>query len=481
MTRKKKAIITVTAILAAAAIVAGSAAAINSKKSDSTDAKVYVSAVSDNNTAVSNMYGGNCFSGVVETQKSLNVKYDSSKKINEVYVEEGSQVKKGDKLFSYDVDSMKLQKEQAQLEIDKNSADIESKNKQIEQLEKDKKKASSDEQFSFATQIQSLKTDISQAEYDIKVKKSEMSQIDKSIENSTVTAEMDGIVNKLNKISQNNGDDSQNTGDNTTDPDVIMTIIADGDFRVKGKVNEQNMSALYVDEPVIITSRVDSSVTWTGKISEISNEAEKNNNDMYYYGGGSDDYSTSSNYVFYVTLDSNENLMLGQHVIIEPDYGQADAIDKKGIWLMQDYVLTDDDGKTYVWAANKKNKLEKKYVEIGQKDDNSGDCEILKGLSEDDLIAYPDEYCKDGVTVTTNVEDITGDDSENMPADGGDVGNADGEGGADYAGGVDEGVSEEDFSDEVNSDDNAGDADNADNADDNAVGEVIFADSEDRV
>ena len=97
------------------------------------------------------------------------------------------------------------------------------------------------------------------------------------------------------------------------------------------------------------------------------------------------------------------------------------------------------------------------------------------------MIAYPDEYCKDGVTVTTNVEDITDDDSENMPADGGDVGNVDGEDGADYAGGVDEGVSEEDFSDEVNSDDNAGDADNADNADDNAVGEVIFADSEDRV
>ena len=62
-----------------------------------------------------------------------------------------------------------------------------------------------------------------------------------------------------------------------------------------------------------------------------------------------------------------------------------------------------------------------------------------------------------------------------MPADGEDVGNADGEDGAD------EGVSEEGFSDEVNSDDNSGDADNADNADDNAVGEVIFADSEDRV
>ena len=200
-------------------------------------------------------------------------------------------------------------------------------------------------------------------------------------------------------------------GENT-DADVVMTIIASGDFRVKGTINEQNMMAVSTDMPVIIRSRADDTVSWNGTITEIGSEPVQNNSGIM-YSGDSDEMTTSSKYPFYVSLDSNEGLMLGQHVIIEPDYGQSGMEEKSGIWIYEDYIVTDKDGKTFVWAAGKKDKLEKKYVEIGEKDENYGDCQIVSGLTDKDNIAYPAEDYKEGMNTTTDPNEITPDD-ENM-------------------------------------------------------------------
>lgn len=59
-----------------------------------------------------------------------------------------------------------------------------------------------------------------------------------------------------------------------------------------------------------------------------------------------------------MTLDSSDGLMLGQHLLVSMDDMSDDSIDKSGIWLYSDYVLTDEDGKSYVWAADKKDRLE---------------------------------------------------------------------------------------------------------------------------
>ena len=83
--------------------------------------------------------GGDCFSGVIESQKSLDVKYDTSKTIKEILVKEGDEVSEGTELFTYDVEAMELELEQGELEIEKFNNDIDSMQKQITQLESDKK------------------------------------------------------------------------------------------------------------------------------------------------------------------------------------------------------------------------------------------------------------------------------------------------------------------------------------------------------
>ena len=407
MTKKKKIIISAVSVAAAAAIaVSGILIWKNSSDEFEDSGKVYVSKVEEVNTAASFSLGGECFSGVVEPQKSYDVKYDSTKKIKEILVKEGDTVKEGTDLFTYDVEAMKLEQEQAELEIERMNNEISSMKKQISELESEKKNVSKDEQYSYTAQIQSLETDVAKVEYDIKVKNTDIDKIKNSISNSTVKSEVSGTVSKVNNISDSSDDEYMNDyyGYGQESSDVLITITESGNFRVKGKINEQNMMLIYEEMPVVIRSRIDDTMTWNGIVSEISTEPAADTQNMY-MDGNSDDMTTSSNYNFYITPETTDGLMLGQHVIIEPDSGQISTVEKEGIWIYEDYIQTDSDGKNFVWATDKKDRLEKRYVETGEHDDMYGDTEIVNGLDESDCIAYPSDDYKEGMHTTTNIEE----------------------------------------------------------------------------
>lgn len=81
-----------------------------------------------------------------------------------------------------------------------------------------------------------------------------------------------------------------------------------------------------------------------------------------------------------------------------------------------------DDGDPYVWAADKNDKIEKRKVELGEYDENLMRYEILSGISEEDRIAFPDSYIKEGMKVTENYEDVM-----NQDMNGGDGEDIDGD------------------------------------------------------
>lgn len=397
---KKKIIIICSVAAAIILIVVGFLIWKFSNNDDDELGLAFVSPVSDCNTAVVNL-SGNSYSGVVESQKALEVKVDADKIIKDINVKEGDDVEEGDELFTYDVEAMKLELEEGKIEIERINNEIESNKKQIKELETEKKSAGSDAQVSYTTQIQSLETDNDKLEYDIKVKKVSQDKLENSIKNSSVKAEIAGTIKALKTT-------EEMTESGT---DVIMNIVTNSSFRIKGKINEQNIGSIMQGDAVIVNSRVDDTVSWNGTVSEISNEPEANN-DMMYMDGDSE--SSSSNYAFYVEPENIDGLKLGQHVLISIDYGQSSSIEKTGIWLYDDYLVADGEN-YFVWAAGEDEKLEKRYVEIGQKDENNFDSEILSGLEEDDLIAYPSDDYQEGMKTTTNIEDIDIDDE--MPND----------------------------------------------------------------
>ena len=66
---------------------------------------------------------------------------------------------------------------------------------------------------------------------------------------------------------------------------------------------------------------------------------------MSYGSENSDNQATK--YPFYVTLDTIDGLMLGQHVYIET----STSLEADKMWLMRDYIVDADSDHPYVWVA----------------------------------------------------------------------------------------------------------------------------------
>ena len=320
---KKKAAIVLGAIAVAAAAAAGIWYFWGNGGKDSKD-RVYVEKVS---SVTGNLMGAqNRYSGVVQPQETVEVNADSERTIGEVYVEVGDTVEAGTPLFSYDTEDLTLELEQAKLELENQDIEISGYRNQIRELEKERTAAAEANKFEYTTQIQTIETQIKQAEFTKSSKQLEINKLQKRVDNSQVNSTASGIVKSI--------DDGQSQNEDTT---AYMTILSTGEYRIKGTVNEQNVGMISSGLDVIIRSRVDEDITWTGMIESLDTEESSGSSDGDMMEGSDDGENASSDYSFYVTLDDAEGLMLGQHVLIELDEGQTE--EKEGIWLQSGYIV----------------------------------------------------------------------------------------------------------------------------------------------
>lgn len=408
---KKKGIIILIVVLLVLAGAAGTVYyVLHNKKEKTSEELVYATKVSDltgNYDLMESRY-----MGTVESQEVKGVNRDADKKIKELYVKEEDEVKEGDVLFEYDTESMELQLRQLELELTSINNNITTLNQQISSLVSEKAAAPAEEQLGYSAQIQNLQAQVNQANYDASAKQLEIDRQKLSMENTKVVAPMDGIIKTINEnnSTSSSGDNSNydNSNNNSSDStsNAYITIMAKGDYRIKATASELTVRSMSEGQSMIIRSRVDDT-TWTGTVTKIDLEHPDNgnNNDNYMMGSGG---TTATKYPFYISLDSAEGLMLGQHVYVEADYGQGDV--KEGLWLDEFYIMQEDDG-AYVWAENAKGYIEKRKVELGGYDENMMRYQILSGLTEDDYIAYPEERVKEGMKVTHNYEDVVTDDT----------------------------------------------------------------------
>ena len=340
MSKKKKIIISVIAVvLIIAVIVSAVVIAMTKGKNAKKSSGVYANKVSD---VMYQAGSTDRYSGVVEAADSMDIKADSEKKVKDILVSEGDEVQVGTPLFTYDTKDLAAKKESATLELESLNNTLSGYDAQIEQLNKEKKEASKDQQLDYTLQIQQVQTQQKQTQYDV----------------------------------------------------------ATGDYRVKGTIDEQSFlnSGLAEGQAVIVRSRVDESKTWQGTISKVDTENPQtdNSNSGMYDDGNSE--QKASKYNFYVQLTGTGDMLLGQHVYVEPDFGQTQM--KEGIWIDESYVVKDGDD-AYVWTLNKKDKLEKTKVELGDYDENLMMYEIKSGLSKDDYIVWASDDLYEGEPAQT--------------------------------------------------------------------------------
>lgn len=377
----------------------------------SVDGTAYVESVSDIMGYGSGNGMNNRYTGEVEPQDSWKIKLQSDLSVDECFVQVGDQVKEGDKLFSYNTEEMQLAKERAELEVESLKNENAQLEKDIKSYQSDLNSASTREKIELQTEILTAQTTIKKNEYSIDSANDEIEDLEKNIKDATVTSKMDGVVQVINEeVGLSSGADSDDEEDYSDYSDgdeesIYMTIVAVGDYRVKGSVSETNVWSLSEGDPVIVRSRVDENAKWTGSISSVNTDetedSDENSDEMDYMDGTSGE--SASTYNFYVELDSDEGLMMGQHVLIEQDFGQDE--EREGIWLPSAYLKIDED-KYFVWVSNKRDRLELREVTVGEYDEDLDSYEITDGLEMDDCIASDTGSLQENMKTTTDISEV---------------------------------------------------------------------------
>lgn len=352
---------------------------------ESNNQNIYVQKVS---TIIGSSYTENRYSGVVESSETVDINQDGNKSITDMYVEAGQKVSKGDKLFSYDTTEASNSIAQKKLDIEAQNNEIQAQNNTIADYKAELNKGG--DKVEIQARINDASFAIRQAQNTIKATQTEIDQLNKQIENSTVLSTIDGIIKEVNK--DGGTDESGNQK-------PLVSITQTTDFRVKGSISE--MGTISEGTSVIVRSRVNEDQIYKGTVTKVETDPQSNSNNNFY---GADSSESASKYPFYVSLDNNKGLMLGQHVYIEADNGQSTK--KKGIWLDAGFIVSDDNGNSYVWVSEK-GKLKKRKVELGKTDEETYTTKIKSGLSVDDYIAWADDSYSEGMKTTTEYQTET--------------------------------------------------------------------------
>ncbi len=346
---------------------------------------IYVQKVS---TIIGSSYTENRYSGVVESSETVDINQDGNKPITEMYVEVGQKVRKGDKLFSYDTTEASNSIAQKKLDIEAQNNEIAAQNNTIEDYKAELNKGG--DKVEIQARINEASYAIRQAQNTIKATQTEIDQLNKQIENSTVLSTIDGIIKEVNR--EGGTDESGNKK-------PLVSITQTSDFRVKGSISE--MGSISEGTNVIVRSRINEDQIYKGTVTKVETDPQSNSNNNF---SRADSGESASKYPFYVSLDNNKGLKLGQHVYIEVDNGQSTK--KKGIWLDASFIVSDDNGNSYVWVSEK-GKLKKRKVELGKTDEETYTTKIKSGLSVDDYIAWADDSYSEGMKTTTEYQTET--------------------------------------------------------------------------
>ena len=335
------------------------------------------------------------FAGMVVSENVVEIERDTEKQIQELYVAAGDTVRVNEKLFEYDTDTLSLTIDKQQLELDKLTQQIKDLTTQKTSVEKQiktekakkKKDQNADLLVSLDIQLRSVNADLTTANYEKKTKQAEMNYNKDMLKNAVVRSPIKGTVRSVNE----NGS-------------PYITIQQAGAFQVKGMLGELSLgSGIMEGVSVTILSRTDPTASWTGMVSlvDYNNAGTEEQDNMF---GGGDAMTTSTSYPFYITLDSTDGLLLGQHVYIQIS---AAAVGDDLLRIPEHYVmdvLMDEETWTTtgtVWGVNPETgKLTKVTVTLGEFDPTYGTYVILEGITAEDYLADPtDPGVKEGAAV----------------------------------------------------------------------------------
>ena len=206
--------------------------------------------------------------------------------------------------------------------------------------------------------IRDLQFQVKMAESEYKIKQTEMAD-------GNIYAEIDGTVVSL--LTPEEALETQQP---------MMKVSGGGGFYVEGSVSELQKENLLIGQEVTVNDW-NTGMVYTGFVESIADYPLTGDSFM---GNGNPNVSY---YPFTVFIDGSADLQSGSYVSVV----YSTAASESGIYLENPYLRTEN-GKSYVYIQGSDSLLEKRYVTTGRSLWGSY-TEILEGLSESDLIAFP--------------------------------------------------------------------------------------------
>ena len=160
----------------------------------------------------------------------------------------------------------------------------------------------------------------------------------------------------------------------------IVKVSGGGGFYIQGSVSELEKEKMKVGQEVTVNDW-NTGMTHTGTIQSLGDFPAPGSG---WNGMGN---PNASFYPFTVFVDEGADLQEGRYVSIV----YSTATGEHGVYLQNPFLRTEQ-GKTYVYVMGADGKLEQRFVKTGKALWGSY-MEILEGLSEEDLVAFP--YGKD--------------------------------------------------------------------------------------
>lgn len=234
-------------------------------------------------------------------------------------------------------------------------------------------------------EITEKESKLKELQIDRKSKKLEVQQIKKTIEDATVYAKINGVVNTVADIENP-----------PTDGSPIVEILGAEGLYVEGSVSELMLEQIEIGQEITANSWSNGQV-YTATITEISEYPTENAE--AYYGEGNPNVSY---YSFMAYIEESDGLVNGDYVDLTIMPVNAEE-SMNSIYIEKAYVR-EENGQSYVLKVGEDGCLVKQYVQTGKTLYGSA-IEIKAGLSEEDRIAFPyGKTAKEGVKAVESEE-----------------------------------------------------------------------------
>lgn len=332
------------------------------------------------------LISGRVIPGNIET-----IYADATKgKVKDIFIKEGDEVQKGQKLFSYDSPELALQIKQADLDNQMTAMRSKQASDKIDSLNQDIQKAK--DANAPSTVIQPLEAQVADLEsqmktIDLEKQKNNLQQqeLQKKQDDLIVYSKNNGVVQKL--------DPDATQGSAQLQPKAFIQIASKDPFQIQGTLTELQKSQIQKEQAVTITAKAVANKTWKGKITEVS-EYPTTADSGQLSTTDTTQSQTVSYYAYKASLESQDGLSPGYHVSMQVN------ISSQKLLSVPRSSIVEENNESYVFI-NDNGKLKKTKVTTGLSDGEW--IQVSQGVKEGDKVAEsPSSKLQDGMDVKAN-------------------------------------------------------------------------------